>query len=161
MRVLTLLITLMLSFAVNAEDSYLCVAENATGFQFDEDSRSWDAGNLGADGFEFLVKPIEMNSERYRIGYRNVVQDIGNNGAEVAFCKQGSDVYGSLNCGEPRDPYRFSIRKETMRFIATFNGAYLTSTREIFVEGAKVRVEKVPDKGGDAPYLLIGSCSAL
>jgi hypothetical protein len=151
----------LLSTAAFADGSFLCVAENAAGFEFDEGSRLWDRGVLSADRLKFLVKPLEVDSERYRIGYRNVVQDIDNDGAEIAYCRQGSDVYGSLNCGEARDPYRFSIRKETMRFIVTFNGSYLTSSREILVEDEKVTVEKVPDKGGKAPFIAIGTCSPI
>jgi hypothetical protein len=160
-RVSILLLSLLLSAAVYAEDSYLCVADNATGFEFDKNSRAWEIANPTASDFKFLVKPLEVDSERYRIGYRNVVQDIDNDGAAVAFCRQGSDVYGSLNCGDPRDPYKFSIRKETMRFIVTFNGSFLTSTREIFVDDAKIRVEKVADKGGKAAFMAVGTCSPI
>ena len=161
MRALTLFIVIMLSVPVAAEDSLLCIADNATGFEFDENSGNWEVASLAADSFRYIVRPVEINSERYRIGYRNAVQDIDNDGSEIALCRQSSDVYGSLNCGEPRDPYRFSVRKETLRFFMSFNGSYLTSNREILIEDDEVTVQKVPDKGGKMPFIAIGRCSAI
>ena len=161
MRVIIILISALLSAAVFAEDSYLCVADKVTGFEFSNQSKLWEVAAISGDRHKYVVKPLSTGSERYNMGYRSVVQDLGNDGAEIAFCRLGSDVYGWLNCGEPSDPYKLNIRLETMRFIMTSNGSYLTSTREIFVEGQEVQVRKVPDKGGDAPIIAIGSCNPM
>jgi hypothetical protein len=161
MRAFTILITIMLSAPVWAEESLLCIADNATGFAFDEKSGNWEVTSLTADSLRYIVGPVEINSERYRNGYRHVVQDINDDGTEIAFCRQGSDVYGSVNCGEPRDAVRFSIRQETQRFIVSYNGSYLTSNREIFIEDNDVTVKKVSDRGGKTSFIAIGRCSAI
>jgi hypothetical protein len=41
----------------------------------------------------------------------------------------------------------------------TFNGSYLTSNRDVAIEGQDVIVKQVPDKGGKAPLMAIGRCS--
>jgi hypothetical protein len=41
----------------------------------------------------------------------------------------------------------------------TFSGNYLTSTREVAIEGQDIIVKQVPDKGGKAPLIVIGQCS--
>jgi hypothetical protein len=46
-----------------------------------------------------------------------------------------------------------------MRFVMTFNGSYMTSNRDVTIEGQDVIVKRVPDKGGKAPIIAIGQCS--
>lgn len=161
MRGLILTVLVLLSGWASAGDSYLCVADKVTGFEFDERARAWEVATFSGGDYKFIVRPLQAGSERHKIGYRNVVLELGGDNTEIALCREGSDVYGWLNCGELRDPYKFNIRKETLRFIMTFNGSYMTSTREVHVEGRDVIVKEVPDKGGNAPLIAIGQCSPI
>jgi hypothetical protein len=159
MRVLIFTLLTLIAGLVSADDSYLCVAEKVTGFEFDKNSESWRIATIPADQYRFIVRPLPVGSESHKNGYRNVVEVFGDDGSEVALCRRNSDVYGGLNCGEPREAYKFNIREETMRFVMTFNGSYLTSNREVTIEGQDVIVKQVPDKGGKAPIMAIGQCS--
>jgi hypothetical protein len=46
-----------------------------------------------------------------------------------------------------------------MRFVMSFSGSYMTSTRDVAIEGQDVIVKQVPDRGGKAPMIAIGQCS--
>ena len=159
MRVLILLVLILFSGSVFADDSYLCVAEKVTGFEFDKQTGSWEVVTIPADQYKYIVRPLSVGSDSHKNGYRNVVEVFGGDGSEVALCRRNSDVYGGLNCGEPLESYKFNIREETMRFVMTFNGSYMTSTRDVAIEGQDVIVKQVPDKGGRSPLMAIGQCS--
>ena len=159
MRVLILPVLILIAGAVSADDSYLCVAEKVTGFEFDEQMESWEVATIPADQYKFIVRPLPVGSDSHRNGYRYVVEIFGDDNIEIALCRRNSDVYGGLNCGEPRESYKLNFRAETMRFVMTFSGNYLTSTREVAIEGQDVIVKQVPDKGGKAPLIVIGQCS--
>lgn len=159
MRILIFSLLILLSGLVSADDSYLCVAEKVTGFEFSEQSGTWEIAVIPADQYKFIVRPLPVGSDSHKNGYRNVVEIFGGDGSEIALCRRNSDVFGGLNCGEPRESYKFNIRQETMRFVMTFSGGYMTSTRDVAIEGQDVIVKQVPDKGGKAPLMAIGQCS--
>jgi hypothetical protein len=159
MRVLILAVLIFFGGSVSADDSYLCVAEKVTGFEFDEQSGTWELANISADQYKFIVRPLPVGSDSHKNGYRNVVEVFGDDGIEVALCRRNSDVYGGLNCGEPRESYKFNLKAETMRFVMSFSGSYMTSTRDVAIEGQDVIVKEVPDRGGKAPMIAIGQCS--
>lgn len=159
MRVLILSVLIFFAGSVSADDSYLCVAEKVTGFEFDPATGSWEVATLSADSYKFIVRPLPVGSDSHKNGYRNVVEVFGENGSEVALCRRNTDVFGGLNCGEPREPYKFNIKSETLRFVMSFSGSYMTSNREVAIEGQDVTVKQVTDKGGKAPMMAIGQCS--
>ena len=159
MRVVIFTLLVLFAGLVSADDSYLCVAEKVTGFEFNKNSGSWEVVTIPADQYKYIVRPLPVGSDSHKNGYRNVVEVFGGDGSEVALCRRNSDVYGGLNCGEPREAYKFNIREETMRFVMTFNGSYMTSNRDVAIEGQDVIVKQVPDKGGKAPLMAIGRCS--
>jgi len=159
MRVLIFSVLILFSASVFADDSYLCVADKVTGFGFDKGTGSWEVTSFPADQFKFTVRPLTAGSEDHKNGYTGVVQEFGDGGSQIALCTRNSNVYGGLNCGESRDAYKFNVMGETMRFVMTFSGSYMTSTREVAIEGQDVTVSPVPDKGGKSPFIAIGQCS--
>ena len=82
MRAITILLSILLAGPALAQDSLLCVAESATGFAFGQRDGDWDVAAIPADGLRYIVSAVEPSSERYRMGYRSVIQDINNDGAE-------------------------------------------------------------------------------
>ncbi len=77
MRVLIFTVLVLYAGLVSADDSYLCVAEKVTGFEFNKNSGSWEVVTISADQYKYIVRPLPVGSDSHKNGYRNVVEVFG------------------------------------------------------------------------------------
>ena len=174
-----LLLTLIASFAAAEDDkkleTYLCIADKATGFNFNESSGKWEAINFTVEGRRHLIRPSRPDDLAYdSIAY--VGHQFGEDDISIV-CEKEPDEMGWLHCGH------FVMNTATKRYIIRGNGGYVSATIDIGgvfraicdndmfetdPDCAGIRGHKddftVPlkdDKGGDSEYLEIGKCSPL
>ena len=109
------LILILLTGAISANESnggksFICIADKATGFYFDEQNKSWDQTKFNVADSKHLVRPIsESDSKRsiyfFRGGYVNsaielglvnddLPYDSGRNDAENVYAKGREDQGG-------------------------------------------------------------------
>ena len=63
MRVLIFTLLVLIAGLVSADDSYLCVAEKVTGFEFDKNSESWEIVTIPADQYRchYVKAKVKVN----------------------------------------------------------------------------------------------------
>ena len=141
----TILLLAVLPTLANAE-SYLCVAEYVTGFQFITAEKEWQQRNFRATD-KYLVKPNKDESVKGKW----IVSRIGEQGP-FAFCEYGFTSSGALRCdgnfGE------FKMNKKSLRFLRPYIVGYWTDAIPGEQDGTFVEGENTPTIG-------IGKCSVL
>ena len=140
MKTLIAIITLALSFGVNAE-SYVCTSEMHTGFYFNKDNKSWEPITAKTD-LEYIVRKSENESFKWE------VSKDGDN-EKFAFCESDFDENGFLFClGASAD---FKMNTETLRFYVIRNLGYVVHQEYI----DKYREEDLQLN------IVIGKCSEI
>jgi len=125
---------------VLGQEKYLCVAERATGFAYNEISKSWENMNFKTDAKYIISK---SNAK----GYSFKVTKVGEDNPEFE-CEKGFNEYGYLLCGEGIGEFKFN--KKNGRFIKVYLFGYFNVLPE---------VNKFTDKSSDTPFMEIGKCS--
>lgn len=132
----------LLSSTAFAGESYLCIADLATGFAFDKKQGTWGNTNFKPTG-KYLVSKAMNKESNWEI------KEVGDSMA-FAFCKDDFSENGSLPCG---GFYEFRMNRNTLRFLRAYLIGYWT-------DGPK-SPDRLPSEGADTPAIHIGKCSPL
>ncbi len=147
MRILGCL--LLLLPVVGYADSYLCVADKASGFQFSKSS--WDVANFRTDN-KYIIQA--SNIERFPLQVVRVGDKV-----PVIMCKQGINSGGFLHCdsGGPLDMLgivmgeHFTFNEKSLRFMRVVPRGYIN-----VVPG-----NGISESESRTPHIEIGKCSQL
>ena len=143
MRALLGLVIIVFSVAAGAvADSYLCIADQATGFKFNKSTKTWKATNFNVSDGKYLV--ARSKDERYA----RAVTKVGDK-RPIAYCDDdisGDDM--NLGCNSP-GLFRFRFSPKTMRFSMIYIAGYVGP----FGIGGL--------EGDNTPFIEIGKCSPL
>ena len=142
MRALLGLVFIVFSVAADAvADSYLCMADQATGFRFDKSTKKWSAANFDVSSDKYIVARSKDAS------YTWVVTKAGDD-QPLFYCKD--DIGPSdqvLDCNLFDSSFHFDVN--TLRFTA------------IRVQGYIVPSGVGRNEGDAEPLIEIGTCAPL
>ena len=137
---LTIFALLILLPAVSyAEDntenvSYLCVAEKATGFSFNETTKDWDSTDFFVDDRKYVISKAKAED------YIWSVTKIGIN-IPTALCKYDFTSAGFIKCSGYSSQFWFS--RDRLKYLYTESMGYWSLPNDY------------------TPYMEIGKCSPL
>ena len=136
-RLFRLLPVLLFSGAALAADSYLCVAEQTTGFSYDAAKKAWRSADFRSE------KKIAITRAAKKAGVLEA-KEVGDS-RPGAVCEQDFNEAGNLFCSGVFD-LRFNRRQ--LRFLYVYPIGYWS-------DGAASR------EGENTPALAIGRCREL
>lgn len=141
------LIAAALATAVPAQasaESWLCIADMATGFKYNSVLKRWDEASFNVAESRYIIRPSRNPAWKYE------VTAFGKpTGAPEAWCKAEPSSYGYLLCNSYFGEFKFNTGN--LRYIKTYLAGYveILPTNSLVVEG------------GDTPNMEIGKCSLL
>ena len=140
------------------EDSFLCIADRSVGFVFDESNKSWKNAIFDIDDDKYIVRPASKDNDNLLMGAKYGVWEFGGSQIIASYlCQESFTEAGWLNCGDS-----FKMNRLSGRYIITYIGLYVASTLRFEIENGELKnVVRVPDTGGDTPYIEIGTCSKI
>lgn len=140
---LTAIATLIATPSFAAEQAFLCVADHATGFSYNESTKKWGPSIFSAQN-KYLVSKISGGQDSWQVKY------VGADSAD-ATCKDGFNSGGTLVC----DGFmQFRMNSKTRRFLSSHQLGY-------FSDGATKTSIPIFKEGANTPYMEIGKCSSL
>jgi hypothetical protein len=142
-RIMVFFLCCLLSTPALAGDSYICIADMATGFSFDKSRRQWSSANFKATG-KYIVSKATIGENAW---------DVKEVGAPIpmSFCKNDFNEFGLLTCD---GLFQFRMSKNNLRFIRTALIGYWNDD----LKGSKGEFLK---EGANEPSIEIGKCSPL
>lgn len=124
-----------------AEDSYVCVADKATGFSFEQSSGQWMPTTFKVDGGKYLLKKGATRWTWAKFGDPSFVPPVPCSVPDKAgfvFCQEFEDI--RFNTG-------------SMRYQRYYPFGYVRGTTKLsMLQGGE---------GSDTPLIEIGTCSIL
>ena len=130
-------------------DSYLCEAEQASGFVYDLENQTWQASTFSMVGKKYLIAPADTNNVFIKaLSYDYEVKPLDSS-EPIIHCKavrltDSNEETGLVSCRSAKDA-SFSFDKRSGRFIRSQPAGYVTV--------------KTAAEAGDGPYMEIGKCS--
>lgn len=130
-------------------DSYLCEAEQASGFVYDLDNEAWEASTFSTVDKKYLISPADSDNVFVKaLKYDYAVKKIDSR-QPLIHCKSvkltdSNEETGLVTC-RGSDGASFSFDKRNGRFIRSQPTGYVTSKADV--------------KAGNGPYMEIGKCS--
>ena len=139
------LLCCLLTTIASADDSYLCVADMATGFQYNKALDKWEISNFLADEDKYLVSRSTDN---------NIVWEVKRLGesSRFALCKEDFIQHGLLYC---EFNIIFNMNKFNLRFIYIRPHGYYNSRSK------NDQDLLLYEDGSSMPYIEIGKCSSV
>lgn len=134
----------LLSAPASASETYLCVADMATGFAFDESQKEWHSTDFNTDN-KYVVSKAKSGR------YAWVVATVGKT-TMPTLCNNGFNADGILVCREGHREFR--MNKSNLRFLTSFLFGYWT---DLF-RGSSPGLFK---EGDSTPNIEIGKCNPL
>jgi hypothetical protein len=136
---------IMIGILVNSpafakDDSYVCVAESAVGFDYNKTSKKWERKDFKTESKYVLSKSSDAGK-----GWE--VKKIGQK--EGTSCGSGFDENGFIRCSGILD---FLMNNKSLRYIVSHLYGY------VIKEYPK---DSPLEEGSLTPYLEIGKCSPL
>lgn len=128
---LTFALLLLIPNLSFAGESYLCVADKSTGFDFNKTSKEWYSTNFNTTNQKYIISKSIIPS------YTWDIKVLG--GGTEAYCKNDFNENGILICGVA---YEFRINIKKLRYLKSYLSGYYLN-------------------GSDTPYIEIGKCSAI
>jgi hypothetical protein len=149
-------------------NSFLCIAEQSTGFALDKAHHSWNATRFAA-GEKYLIRRVTKDTTaeitvegigdmRIPLNSTWAVWQFGNDKKPLLECmKTDFDENGMLACegGIPQ----FQFNKKSGRFIIGTIYGYVVNGFGLSAQTGKV-IANEPD-GSLTPFIEIGTCSAI
>jgi hypothetical protein len=133
-RIFVLMVSFLLSFNVLAQQSYICIADSSTGFDFNKTTKKW------------YPKHFDVKDSKYVLSRKNNIWEWKEIGQQVPMIKCGEfDGNGYLYCSGI-ETLRFN--KNNLRFLLIYNVGYVTA--------GVIGVD-----GEDSPAMTIGKCSPM
>ena len=136
MKRLTLLLLLMISTSVFANESYLCIADKATGFSFNKQSKTYERRNFNVSKGKYILKN------------NNNTWEWTDFGRKYSLCTGSFNASGIFGCG---DFESVTFNKNNLRYVKTSIFGYLVGGDKNF---------NIKD-GENDPYIEIGECSPM
>ena len=121
--------------AIAQVDSYLCIADQSTGFAFDKSTEQWSAKNFNVSENKYIVRRIRTEESVF-LDWQGEIPEI--------ICRQRINVR-SLTCDESNHA-DFFFSAKTMRYMKVSAFGYLVPFDQV---------------GDDTPFIEIGKCSPL
>lgn len=133
------LITAVLLPAASAAESWLCIPDSSTGFDYNTGTKQWERVNFTSPE-KFIVR--RSKSERY-------TWEVVESGDAFAtyYCKDDFDQFGFLRCSTLAE---FVFSKVSLKFV-------IYATYGFFSEGVSTPKGKKPD----SVYVEIGKCTEI
>ena len=124
--------------AIAQFDSYLCIADQSTGFSFDKTTEQWSATNFNVSENKYIVRRIRIRdpADSIFIDWQGEIPEI--------ICEERINVR-SLMCDESNHA-DFFFSAKTMRYMKVSSFGYLVPLDQV---------------GDDTPFIEIGKCSPL
>ena len=132
------LLVICLDAPANAAEAYLCVADKATGFYFNERTKSWGPTNFRTESKFVLRRATPQDKITDEETFVWVVQELGKS-FPSAFCPQEFSNSGFIRCSSAED---FQFSRRTMRYLRAYLFGYIWE-----------------DTNSDTPSLEIGRCT--
>lgn len=123
-------------YSINAfsQSGYVCIAELATGFAFNNSTKTWNTSNFNVKESKYL-----LSFKNGRWEWKKFGESYSTN------CSKDFNEHGYLNCNDLED---ISFNKRNLRYMRIYPIGY--------VSGGIVGKE-----GGDTPAMEIGKCSPM
>lgn len=135
-----LLLGAFLPFHASAADSYLCVAELATGFSYDGAKKKWKSADFRSEK-KLVVSRSKQKSHAWE------TKEVGDS-LPGATCEKDFNEAGNLFCSGVFD---LRLNNRTLRFLYVYPIGYWS-------DGDKTGMSK---EGDNTPALVIGKCSPV
>ena len=141
-----MLIFLLLINATFAED-YLCIADMATGFRYNQNDKSWEGSGFRVKDSRYLISPLENNA----------AYNVKRFGASIVMsrCKDDFNEVGNLFCKGTLD---ISFNKNNGRFVLTHTFGYFNVLPDSNDDSELIRKS---DQESATPFIEIGMCSPV
>lgn len=144
---LSIALTVFALPSVAAAESWLCIADQSTGFKFNGLTKRWESANFNVKDVRYIVKETPGSSSAWE------VRQFGDQGLlPDAWCSKTFNDAGFLHCTGLGGS--FTLNRNTGRFQNYFQGSFLSfnpnSTNALF------RTD-----GGDTPFIELGKCSTI
>ena len=111
MKKILILLLLMVSTSVFANESYLCIADKATGFSFNEQSKTYEPTNFNVSKHKYILKN------------NNNTWEWTDFGRKYSFCSGSFNAGGVFGCGGAIESVTFD--KNNLRYVKTSIFGYL------------------------------------
>ena len=140
------LLFLLLVNPASAE-GYLCIADMATGFRYNQNDKSWEGSGFRVKNSRYLISPPGKNA-----AYD--VKRFGETGI-MSRCKDDFNDVGSLFCKGTFDIY---FNKNNGRFVLTHTFGYFNVLPDSTSNSELIRKS---DQESATPFIEIGNCSPI
>lgn len=137
MKKILVLLLLIVSTNVFANESYLCIADKQTGFSFNKQSKTYESENFNVSKSKYILKN------------NNNTWEWTDFGLEHSLCKGSFNASGIFGCGGGIESVTFN--KNNLRYVKTSIFGYLVGDDKNF---------KFKD-GENTPFIEIGKCSPM
>lgn len=130
-------------------DSYLCEAERASGFVYDQENKIWEDSRLSIENRKYLVSRTDANDIFIKaLKYDYEIKEV-NSKQPIIHCKalkftNSNEETGLVTCRGPLGA-SFNFDKRSGRYIRSQPTGYVTM--------------KTNSDTGNGPYMEIGNCS--
>lgn len=125
-------------------ESYLCIAEYVSGFQYHSSTSTWLPVGYESDSEFTISSSSEADFSSVEFTPAWVVQRQGDTGPNM-YCEDDFDASGNLNCTWG---WRLHFNKNTLRYLMTYEYGYVVNQGD-------------EDEGDSEPHMEIGACSRL
>ena len=130
-------------------DSFVCVAERANGFVYDQENKTWKVSSFSVENRSYLVSPTDENNIFTRaLKYDYEIKNASSQ-KPIIHCKAVKETDSNLETGlilcRGSFGASFNIDKESGRYVWSQPSAYMT--------------KKASSESADGPYMEIGNCS--
>lgn len=130
-------------------DSFVCVAERANGFVYDQENENWEVASLSVENRKYLVSPTDENDIFIKaLKHDYQVRDVSST-KPIIHCKAVKESDSNRETGlilcRGSHGASFDIDKESGRYIRSQPSGYVT--------------KKASSEPGGGPYMEIGVCS--
>ena len=142
-QILSVLAVLALSINVSAEQ-YLCIADGATGFKYDETKKTWNEASFKIQDAKYVISSPDNAAATH--AYR--VMKLGES-TPTATCEQDFNDPGYLFCSGQLGTADFRFNRKNGRYLLSFFHGYYSVLPE----------SKTPEAMSDTPFIEIGKCS--
>jgi hypothetical protein len=133
------LLCCLLTAIASAGDSYICVADKATGFKYNKALDKWEIANFSVDDQKYIVRKTLDNDKLYP-------WEVHKTGDKYPmYCQYGFDKHGVFHCVRYTE---FIMDKNNLRFIFIQPSGYYNPDR-------------TEHEGDETPFMAIGKCSRL
>ena len=142
------ILVLVLSESTYA-DSFVCVAERANGFVYDQVNKTWKASSLSIENRKYLVSPTDEKDIFFKaLNFDYEIKDVSSL-KPIIHCKAIKETDSNQETGlilcRGSFGASFNIDTSSGRYIRSHPSGYVT--------------QRTSSETGDGPYMEIGNCS--